>query len=112
MFPQLVQSRMWASAEPELLTVRVYLDFSEFTLNSLKGLPRSREKSFGAQGIPTPKLNASVAASPASRSVTNAILMANNYFFFKIGTYNLPFFVEKWMKKKYIYMYKNIYSML
>ena len=82
MFPQLVQSRMWASAEPELLTVRVYLDFSEFTLNSLKGLPRSREKSFGAQGIPTPKLNASGAASPASRSVTNAILMAKIFFFF------------------------------
>ena len=64
MFPQLVQSQMWASAEPELLTVRVHLDLSEFTLNSLKGLPRSRQKIFGAQGIQTLKLNASGAASP------------------------------------------------
>ena len=88
MFPQLVQSWMWASAEPELLTVRVHLDLSEFTLNSWKGLPRSREKSCGAQGIQTYKLNANGAASPSGQSMTNAILIANNFFFF-IETYNL-----------------------
>ena len=37
--------------------------------------------------------------------------MANN-FFFLIDTYNLPFFVEKWEKKKYIYMYEYLFNVV
>ena len=63
----------------------------------------------GAQGIQTPKLNASAAGSPSGQSVPNAILMANKYFFCCVnGSLQLTILFGEKLKKKYEYTHQYL----